>query len=448
MAEICGEGDPRYERTALMHVAVYLDEKPTTLDAPVSHWLKVGGNLITGEVDFARQFGEPTSLERDLLLLASAIFASDILIQRGRNEAVVRTIHLTMPVVNFHALESQRVALERILQFLSHDNWTIKFLPLEGAPAPYVYPTPNNGKTLLFSGGLDSLAAAVELLDRYGAEHVQLSSHVTGNTAVRGAQNRLHSHLEQHYSAPINRTVIHIGGSKKDEEAEWTDDPEITQRTRSFTFLTIAVLAARRRAMSEVVMIAENGYMAIHLPLSGGRIGAFSTHTAHPRFVREVSNFFEAVLQYPIKVENPFVHWTKGEVVAALARDHQNIISHSNSCWKSSRIGGLHCGECIPCCLRRIALEYHGVRVDTWKRDLFAEDLSQVAPMDNGKRNLTELAAFTQDFLTLQGLDMDFKHPDLLSGQFDHDAVVEMYKRAAREAHTVLSRYPNLAHLI
>ena len=55
---------------------------------------------------------------------------------------------------------------------------------------------------------------------------------------------------------------------------------ENSQRTRSFLFLVLGALAARRAGHIEIVYLAENGQMAIHLPLTQGRIGAFSTHTA------------------------------------------------------------------------------------------------------------------------------------------------------------------------
>jgi hypothetical protein len=57
---------------------------------------------------------------------------------------------------------------------------------------------------------------------------------------------------------------------------------ENSQRTRSFLFLTLAAITASRLGRREIVMIAENGQMAVHLPLNSARMAAFSTHTAHP----------------------------------------------------------------------------------------------------------------------------------------------------------------------
>ena len=71
--------------------------------------------------------------------------------------------------------------------------------------------------------------------------------------------------------------------------------------------------------MEDVVVIAENGQMAIHLPLTTARIGGFSTHTAHPEFVRMMGKLLSTLLDYPIRIENPFLYMTKAEVVAAVA---------------------------------------------------------------------------------------------------------------------------------
>jgi 7-cyano-7-deazaguanine synthase in queuosine biosynthesis len=409
--------------------------------------LKVGENLITGESDFRKQFGEPTTMERDLLVLSSAVFAVDVATKRGMNENFSRDIELIIPVVNFHALEHQRIAIERILNFLSHDNWTITLIPHGGVLEAYAKRPPQTGKTLLFSGGLDSFAAAIMLLSEFGAKGVQLVSHISGNTTTIRSQNQLHEYLERHYKGEIDRIVVRAHG-KETEEMEFTDERENTQRTRSFLFLTIAALSARRRGMSDIVMIAENGQLAVHLPLSGARLGAFSTHTAHPRFVNEIAQFLTSVLQFEISVQNPFLYDTKGEVVQALATEHPEALSLAVSCWKSSRIGGKHCGACIPCYVRRIALEYHGIKEDVWLRNIFEENVSELPETDEGKRNLNELAMFALDFRTMSSLELSFKHCELRCPDFDQDKVISMYQRFAQEMQQVLVSYPQLQHLL
>lgn len=430
-----------------MRSYVYYDDETPSIEAEGAQLLLAGENLKTGEVDFQKHFGEPSSVERDLLLLASSVFATDLLAKRGMREEITRDISLSLPVVNYFALEGQKIAIERILHFLSHDNWSLTFRPRTGAQETYTAPAQQFGKTLLFSGGLDSLAAAVKLIGDFGTAGVQLASHSAHNSFTLRAQKQLHEHLEAHFGSTIERVVIYIGG-KNTEELEFSGDREVTQRTRSFAFLTIAALAARRRGMSEIVVIAENGQMAVHLPLSGGRIGAFSTHTAHPKFVKDAAAFFSTVLQYTIRIENPYLYLTKAEVVKVLTEQHLQAIPLSSSCWKTRIVAGGHCGECVPCLVRRIALESNGVKLDLWKRDILSEDVGALSADDEGKRNLSELALFASDFRMLADSELDMKYCELFSPDFDHSQVVAMYRRFGQEAQKVLTDYAGLKHLL
>ena len=61
-------------------------------------------------------------------------------------------------------------------------------------------------------------------------------------------------------------------------------------------FLILAALVARRLGRRDLLMIAENGQMAIHLPLSTARIGAFSTHTAHPDVLDSMQTILSSAL--------------------------------------------------------------------------------------------------------------------------------------------------------
>jgi len=409
-----------------------------------------GKNLRHGTRDLQAAFPDLTSLEEDLLLLAAAIYGCDLAFKRGARENITRSINLTVPVTNNQAFARLHHDLEHLLYVLSHDNWTIDFTRRIGPPEPARTWPDKSGTTLLFSGGLDSLAGAVELLDRHGPAHLQLASHVTGNHLTRNTQETLVEYLQAKYGASLRRVAVRTGGvTHKDFPFPTDHDREETQRTRSFMFLTIAALAARRSGHHEVVMIAENGQMAIHLPLSAARIGAFSTHTAHPEFVHNAQAYFSTLLDHQFKIVNPYVYQTKAEVVSTLAKDHAEVISQSVSCWRGSRVAtSNHCGECIPCLVRRIALEVNGVRLQEYARDLLAEDISSLATDDEGKRNLVELIEFATAFDTFTGAALDVNYPDLFSSYFDKDAVTAMYRRFANEALTALTRYPGIRPLL
>jgi hypothetical protein len=212
----------------------------------------------------------------------------------------------------------------------------------------------------------------------------------------------------------------------------------------------LGALAARRVGHRKILLLAENGQMAIHLPLTQGRIGAFSTHTAHPDVLAKMQEFFRGVLFDGISIDNPYVFRTKAEVVKVLWTGLRQSIPSATSCWKNTRLPSetTHCGICVPCIIRRIAIECHGKDATAYARDPFVEQFSSLPPDDDARRNLADLAEFMVRFVTSEDQDILDEWPELYSPNIDKKKVMGMYKRAAKQTRTVLSRYPNLASLL
>ncbi len=408
-----------------------------------------GGNLITGETEVAATLGELTSLESDLLRVVAAVFAADLATKRGDREGFVRDFDLTIPVVNLHAFQHLSRDLSNLLYVVSDDNWSLTFTPAPGQPEGHTeWPATEDGCTLLFSGGLDSLAAAIDLLE--AGTPLGLASHYTANPVIRGSQNNLLVYLETTFGAGCApRLSARITG-RNTATASFPDNDarEPSQRTRSVMFLALAALSARRSGRRRLLVIAENGQMAIHLPLTAARIGAFSTHTAHPEFVRNAQDFLSAVLGVPFKIENPFLYRTKAECVARAALAHPTAIPLSVSCWKSSRQAYSHCGECVPCLIRRIALAANGIALDEYERDMFAVDVGSLAANDTGKVNLLELAEFIIRFQENDDAALIEAYPELMNQHVQSDAAMAMYRRFAVEALAVLAAHPPIAALL
>lgn len=405
--------------------------------------LSVGRQVITGEREFATAFGQPTSLERDLLLLAASIFAADRGSLRGEREDFARIIRLSIPVVNIGIIQPISREIENVLRLLSNDAWTISLRQERGTIDRNMPAAHNEGQTLLFSGGLDSLAAALEY--RQNA-NFSLVSHVTLSSQTRGTQRDLVEMLRANgLSAPHYQFFV----SSRDRIG-FDHDIESSQRTRSFLFLILAGLVARRLNQSEIVMIAENGQMAIHLPLNAARIGAYSTHTAHPDVLQSMQRIISTLLGYAITIRNPYVHLTKAEVVERIWNQMRNAIPVANSCWRSARLpsGVTHCGECVPCLIRRISIESHGPDQTTYGRDVFRENFQSMPPGDEGRRNLADLCEFMRCFERFRTSELLNEWPELYSPNVDSTATIAMYKRAAAETRAVLRGYPSIAILI
>jgi len=385
----------------------------------------------------------PTSLELDVLMLVSSIYAADLLVQRGDRELVTRDIRVIVPVVNLPSFRGIRSKLEVVLYLMSGDNWTVDFVQENGMPEIGRQWAESDGISLLFSGGLDSLAEAVHLVDL--GQPLVLVSHDSGNHVTRTSQNDLRAYLMGLPNRGLSTSSFHV------QLAGNPGEREISQRTRSVLFLGLATIAARRSGFRRIVFIAENGPMAIHLPLTRARIGSFSTHTAKPEVVSTLQEIFSTIFGVGFQFENPFLYSTKAEIVEGLCREHPSAVSLSTSCWRGSRIPGNlhHCGECVPCLVRRISLEHNGLFLQEWNRDLLVEDVLALPEEDIGKRNLVELAEFAVQFTSgLSDNELALKFPDLVSDDFDQGLATMMYRRFAAEVVQVLNRYPQLKGML
>jgi 7-cyano-7-deazaguanine synthase in queuosine biosynthesis len=411
------------------------------------HVLEVGANLFTGERDFEAAFGSLTSLESDLLLIGSAVLAADRASERGEREDHARGIQLKIPVVNAGRLSNLANHVENILRILSNDGWRIELRQIPGSPESTVPYTAANGRTLLFSGGMDSLAAAVDF--GRASEPLQLVSHKTRNQRTDRGQRELVSLLgAKGVNLPHHQFFV---SSRDNDSNHFQHDVENSQRTRSFLFLILGALAARRANHSEIVYLAENGQMAIHLPLTEGRIGAFSTHTAHPDFVNAMQSFLSDSLGRQFQITNPYLYKTKAEVIETLVTDFSDCVGVSQSCWRNAHLpsGITHCGLCIPCFVRRIAIEFW-IQPDptVYMDNYWTDGISSRTAEDDARRNMADLCEFIVKMETMSTEEVMSNWPELYSTNLDSVRVIEMYRRFAAEARQVLGAYPQMTALL
>jgi len=255
-------------------------------------------------------------------------------------------------------------------------------------------------------------------------------------------------YLEQRYNNLFARFECRIGARNNNDFPFPSDqEREETQRTRSLIFLALAVLTARRCGFHQVVVIAENGQLAIHLPLTAARISAFSTHTANPEYVDLIGGVFSKLLNFDVTLTNPFLYSTKAEVVQHLNGIPDAIVEESVSCWKASRVSGgpNHCGFCVPCLVRRVALEANDRRCTRFQRDIFTENIVGLPVDDDGKRNLMEFCEFVLSFspAVSNGRLLQL-FPELQNVPLDPSQAMDMYRRFAQEALDVFQRYPQV----
>jgi hypothetical protein len=137
---------------------------------------------------------------------------------------------------------------------------------------------------------------------------------------------------------------------------------EMTCRSRSLMFLSIAILVAAYSSCN--VIVPENGSVSLNYPLSASRRAACSTRTTHPIFLDQLR---QLLYNWHIEVEikNPYEFKTKGEMVQNCKNIQYllSIVQLSNSCGKRSQHQFMldnphatHCGRCMPCMYRKASL--------------------------------------------------------------------------------------------
>ena len=161
--------------------------------------------------------------------------------------------------------------VERTLRRLSDDTWKITLYQSEGGIYKVKPAGPCPGKVLLFSGGLDLLLRRSSF--RVWRELSSSESLHQDRQTVAAQATLYQSLLDSGSNLTHSAFFVSARNVGSFEHAA-----ENSQRTRSFLFLTLAAITAYRLGRREIVLLAENGQLAIHLPLSSARMAAFSTH--------------------------------------------------------------------------------------------------------------------------------------------------------------------------
>lgn len=311
-----------------------------------------------------------TEMGIDLAVVAAHVHAADTRISRldESQDSWTREIRLVIPVHDPQCWTAATPTLTKLLNFLTGDRWTLQFRPRPERFATIAVAnlgsllTPPFSALSLFSGGLDSLIGAIDLLE--AGEDPLLVSH-WGESSVSDAQNKLFSDLKRRYPGrPFERVRVHMAFP---EGLVQNVRSENSTRGRSFLFIALGALAGTGLGDGFTLRIPENGLIALNVPLDPLRLGSNSTRTTHPYYLARWNDLL-AELGVVGRVENPYWHQTKGEMAAACANDAalRALAPESLSCAHPSSARWLgvqgksteHCGHCLPCLIRRAALDY------------------------------------------------------------------------------------------
>lgn len=302
----------------------------------------------------------------DLVEIATYIFCADSALKRGARDVQTmgenwrRRLHFHIPVRNAELWNSANVkcALVETLDFLSDDFYEFTFEKATGAPPMQDYfnfdtgvaPKQKPEQVMMFSGGLDSLAGAIEEIV-VKKRKVALVNHLSTPKFSRRYGELCQRLMEK--SGEMKPVHVRVEVNKSQDF-----NKEYTQRSRSFLYASLGATVAMMLDLRKLCFY-ENGVVSLNLPVSAQVVGGRATRTTHPRVLAGFQNLLSLLAGETFSVENPFLWKTKGEVAKIIvAAECGPLILPSRSCahtWETTN-EHTHCGVCSQCIDRRFGI--------------------------------------------------------------------------------------------
>lgn len=309
----------------------------------------------------------------DLLEIASYVYAADCATHRGvawsheSVEAWGRDFHFIIPVRDLGFWNRPAISglLQQILGFLSDDKYVFSFChpKKERSLQEYIelgastdWPFYGVERVLMFSGGLDSLAGAVEMAKQ--ESKLVLVSHRTVPT-MSNRQKLLFEEMKKTYQIPMIHIPVWINKVTRLGR-------EHTQRTRSFLYSAVGAVVAESVKASGVRFF-ENGIVSLNLPVADEVLRARASRTTHPHALDMLGRLHSMIMGRTFTIDNPYLLNTKTEIVSKIAENGgTSLICHTRSCshtfFKTKTQP--HCGACSQCIDRRFAVL--GARLESY----------------------------------------------------------------------------------
>ncbi len=357
---------------------------------------------------------------KDLLEIAGYVYATDRMIKRGKSDQVEyqswsRKFHFFIKVRDYQFWKKIKVAeqLNALLSFVSGDA-SFQFTFLEGGKdigqanlfdnADIELEKRKNTSIALFSGGLDSLAGALEILNTT-EKNLILISHHSNNFAVTQIQKNVYELLKRDYPSRVQRFPFScsLHGERAAEE---------TQRTRIFLYTCIAYSLLPLIDEKEI-NVFENGMTSINFSKRQDMMNARASRTTHPKTINLLETLFSTISSKPVKINHPFFTLTKTDVFNKIKQYGKiDYLNSTITCTKTFNVSkkespSTHCGECSQCIDRRFASIAAGL-----------EDYDVIYDSDIRKDSTKEEEGYTHlcDYVSLA-----FKLSQLSEFQFQYD---------------------------
>jgi hypothetical protein len=232
--------------------------------------------------------------------------------------------------------------IETLYGFLTGKSIRIRIMvtPPKSVQQRIGEPKPS-GSLVLFSGGVDSLAAAVSTTEKVPS----LLFHATTSNVIMSKASDL-----RYASSRLLRTPIAYG------DCRFSSLGGGFSQTRGLLFLAAATNAAANLGVNQII-IGENGPLMINPLVSPASI---STKNAHPKLIVGFQEIMQKLGYRGMHLVAPHKDMTKTEVILDALQGLQDTIMKSYSCWRTQGLSAM-CGVCFSCYVRKLSLLAAGI---------------------------------------------------------------------------------------
>jgi hypothetical protein len=345
----------------------------STTDAKVGHF----GTKLRHEIKKRGCGILPSIPAWDFMTIALSVTSADCYVSRSKCvDGWTRVINIEIYLVNPTPWNMVKEQLQDTLRFLTGDYWKITFH--QGGEPPE---EPRNQSDFdadcisLLSGGLDSLVGYIDLISE--------------NRKPILVSQIIDSQIQQKFAKSVVKNQPHFQWS----HAIHPKGNEDSTRARSIVFFAFAAIVASYLGSEDKpfeIVVPENGFISLNIPLNPGRFGSLSTKTTHPVYLKGLQDIWKKVgihayLQLPYKFK------TKGELLCECPNRSliESLASQSISCGRFGRTHK-HCGRCVPCMVRRAAFMKTGINDDTVY--IYKDILALKSRLDRGSDDIGAMA--------------------------------------------------------
>lgn len=379
----------------------------------------------------------------DIFVIGISIFALDKRIDRRKFcDCWTRDISVSIPVIKIEQWEKTKEKWNKMLTFLTGDNWDVNFRKSNKQYSKRENPNRVHLElekcncVSLFSGGLDSYCGAIKLLE--DGNSPCLVGH-NEYPKLRKKQQYFVDTFQNIYAEQTVKFVSFSANSRapKKISGEVLTGTENTSRGRSLLFLCAALSIAGILGEDVPIYIPENGFIGLNIPLTESRKGTCSTRTTHPYFLNSFMEILKCVgINNPIN--NFFAYSTKKEIVnlvkdtEAFSAHYKDTISCSHPCLarynkKGNNEYPINCGYCYPCLIRKSSL------IDTkdYKYSFTAETKDFLSQYGESEKASDLRAVISAVYKYKNMSDIDIKNKIRVAGHLSNNEVdkfLRLYK--------------------